>query len=232
MRNEDFLAKNFAEIDARITQAAQKANRSPSEITLIWVSKRKEAAMVQAAAQAGAIHFGENRIQEAIDKFTTPPEGTLLHIIGPVQKNKMRKAVAVGDWIHTLSSLEDLDRLNRICIEEQKTINVLIQVNTSEEESKSGVPHQKAESFLNSLPIHSNLLYCGLMTIGKNSGIPEDSRSEFKFLRTLRDTFNNRDERFRFFTELSMGMTNDMHIAIEEGATMIRIGTALFGARD
>ncbi|MGL1933705.1 MAG: YggS family pyridoxal phosphate-dependent enzyme [Fibrobacterales bacterium] len=232
MRNEDILTKNFTEIDARITRAAQNADRSPSEITLIWVSKRKGVDMVTAAAQAGAIHFGENRIQEAIDKFTTPPEGSILHIIGPVQKNKMRKAVSVGKWIHTLSSLEDLERLNNICIEENTQMNVLIQINTSEEESKSGVPHEKAESFLNSLPIHSNLLYCGLMTIGKNSGIPEDSRSEFKFLRTLRDTFNNRDERFRSFTELSMGMTDDMHIAIEEGATMIRIGTALFGARD
>ncbi len=228
----EILRENYAEISDKIDQSCTNSNRKREDVRLIWVSKRKGIEMVHAAAELGAIDFGENRIQEAIEKFSEPIPNASLHIIGPIQKNKMRKAVAVAEWIHTLSSLEDLDRLNRICEEEGKIMKVLFQINTSEETTKCGIHHQDAESFLKSIPVHPNLLYCGLMTIGKNTGNPEDSREEFQFLTRLRNTFKNSDERFTHFTELSMGMTQDMDIAIAEGATMIRIGTALFGTRD
>lgn len=225
------LIVNRDQVLARIGAACAACGRSPSEVTLVWVSKTRPIEDVEEAVAAGAIDFGENRVQEALDKFSKVRPGIRCHIIGPVQSNKLRKAVTVAQSIDSVSSLDMVGRLQQLAQEEDRQIGVLFQVNTSGEDTKSGLSMQNAASFLESLPQCSHLLYQGLMTIGKNTGNPEDSRAGFAWLRHLRDRFAGRDSRFSRFTELSMGMTDDLEVAIAEGATQVRIGTALFGHR-
>jgi len=226
------LKNNEKAILNRIKVACDHSNRAVDSVKLIWVSKTKPIEDVDAAYALGAKDFGENKVQESIEKFSVRRPGADLHLIGPLQSNKMRKIAQIAQWIHTMTSVKSLDKLDRICAEENVKLRVLIQINTSKETTKSGVAMEEAEEFLEKLPNYANLLYCGLMTIGINTGVAEDSRECFSFLRNLKEKFYNKDERFNKFTELSMGMTGDLEIAVEEGATMVRIGTALFGARN
>jgi pyridoxal phosphate enzyme (YggS family) len=186
---------------------------------------------VEEAIALGAREFGENRVQEALEKFLPQREGIACRIIGPVQKNKLRKAVQVAQAIDSVADLESVLKLEALCEEANKNLEILFQVNTSEESTKSGLSMQGAFDFLNALPEPKRLIYKGLMTIGKNTGNPEDSRVCFAFLRGLRVRIFNSKAKFANFTELSMGMTGDLEVAIAEGSTMVRIGTALFGER-
>ena len=215
----------------RIVNACEKSGRNPTDVHLVWVSKTHGVDAVEKAIAAGATQFGENRVQEALEKFLPPREGIELRIIGPVQKNKLRKAAQVAQAIDSIADLESVQKLEMICEELNKNLEVLFQINTSEEETKSGLSMQSAFEFLNNLPEPKRLTYKGLMTIGKNTGSPEDSRICFAFLKKLRDKIYNTAPKFANFTELSMGMTDDLEVAVEEGSTMVRVGTALFGAR-
>ncbi len=226
------LRQRAQEVQKRIDEACHRAGRSPDEVQLIWVSKTHPIESVEAAIQAGARHFGENRVQELEEKFSQPRSGVTRHLIGPVQSNKLRKAIAHADLIHTISSLKQIERCEQLAQEFDRRISLLFQVNTSREESKSGLSLEELEPFLQSLPETSRLLYSGLMTIGPNTGNPEDARSGFRTLREIRDLWKGRDSRFDNFTQLSFGMSDDLEVAVEEGATWVRIGTALFGARE
>lgn len=223
-------------IEERILNACALSNRARASVRLIWVSKFHSKALVENAISLGAQDFGENRVQEAEQKFSTPlftPDlkPVQCHIIGPVQSNKLKKAAKVASSIHSIANLSSVEKLERLCAEMNKTLDILFQVNAGKEETKSGLEISSAKSFLENLPECPHLRYRGLMTIGKNTDDPEDSRECFSFLKNLRDQFFKLDNRFQEFSELSMGMTNDLEVAIEEGATMIRIGTALFGER-
>jgi len=215
----------------RIAKACELAGRNPANVRLIWVSKMQDVSAVEAAIALGAADFGENRVQEALEKFLPQRPGISCRIIGPVQKNKLRKAVQVAQAIDSVADLESVQKLEALCEETDKNLEVLFQVNASEEASKSGLSMPEAFDFLNGLPEPKRLVYKGLMTIGKNTGNPEDSRVCFAFLRELRDWIFNSQPKFANFSELSMGMTDDLEVAIAEGATMVRIGTALFGQR-
>lgn len=219
-------------LETRIAAACKKCGRPRESVLLVWVSKFHPKASVENALALGAKDFGENRVQEAVEKFTEKRPGVRCHVIGPVQSNKLKKAALVADCIHSIESVEAVEKLERICSESGKRLDVLFEVNTSDEASKSGVSMENAEQFLLSLPETEFVRYRGLMTIGKNTGLAEDSRKGFAFLRNLRDRTRARGGKFDDFTELSMGMTGDLEVAIEEGATMIRVGTALFGERD
>ena len=218
-------------LEARIADACKQSNRPRESVLLVWVSKFHPLEAVENALQLGATDFGENRVQEAVEKFSVKRPGVRCHVIGPVQSNKLRHAATVADCIHSVADVKSVLKLERICGELDKTLDILFQVNTSEEDTKSGVSMAEAEQFLLSLPEAPHLHYRGLMTIGKNTGVAEDSREGFAFLRHLRDKMLARGGVFKNFTELSMGMTGDLEVAIEEGATMIRVGTALFGER-
>lgn len=242
------IQDNYTHLANRIDEACDKFKRESGSVKLIWVSKTKPMEAVKAATEVGLeaglelIDFGENKVQECVDKFSTPHPQRELHLIGPLQSNKIRKALQTANWIHTVASAKHLAAIERIAGEldllapDSRTggspIKVLFQVNTSGETSKSGLAPVEMNSFLEQLPVSDNLLYSGLMTIGPNSGVPEDGRAGFKQLREIRDSWLGRDERFTHFSELSMGMTGDLEVAIEEGSTMIRVGTALFGARE
>jgi len=226
------LNQNKQIILNRIAKACDACGRDPSEVRLVWVSKTHPSSAVEEAIALGAREFGENRVQEALEKFLPQREGVICRIIGPVQKNKLKKAVQVAQAIDSLADLESVLKLEALCEEANKNLDVLFQVNASEETTKSGLSMQEAFDFLSSLPEPKRLVYKGLMTIGKNTGNPEDSRSCFAFLRNLKEKIFNSQPKFANFTELSMGMTLDLEVAIAEGATMVRVGTALFGERE
>jgi PLP dependent protein len=236
------IEANYRELEKQIQAACASCQRQRESLKLIWVSKTQPMEAVVAATQVGTesgmtqVDFGENKVQECVDKFSVPHPQRSLHLIGPLQSNKIRKALASADWIHTVASAKHLAAIERITqeeglIEAGRQIRILFQVNTSGEASKSGLAPEEVDSFLEQLPPSNNLLYSGLMTIGPGSGNPEDGRRGFQQLREKREDWFCRDERFTQFTELSMGMTGDLQVAIEEGSTMIRVGTALFGAR-
>lgn len=218
-------------LNARIETACKRCGRELRDIKLIWVSKFQSVEAVENAILLKAKDFGENRVQEAVEKLSPLRPGIRCHIIGPIQKNKLRKAAWVADVVHTVADTETLLKLETICAEMNKNLEVLFQINTSEENSKSGISMKVAEGFFENLPETPHLFYRGLMTIGKNTGNPEDSRLGFAFLREIQKKLRSRGGVFSEFSELSMGMTDDLEVAIEEGATMLRVGTALFGSR-
>ena len=252
----DEMHEHLAALEARISEACKIAGRSRESVKLVWVSKFHPAEAVENAISLGATDFGENRVQEAELKFSEPrmaKDGSRVrcHVIGPVQSNKLKKAAIVADCIHSIASIEAVEKLERVCAAlpgengAGKVLDILFQVNAGEEETKSGLDVHEAEAFLNQLAEKAgaatgdgksenfpHLRFRGLMTIGKNTGVAEDSRECFAFLRGLRDKFLARGGAFARFDQLSMGMTGDLEVAIEEGSTMIRVGTALFGERD
>ena len=245
----DEMREHLAALEARIGEACKIAGRSRESVKLVWVSKFHPAEAVENAIALGATDFGENRVQEAELKFSEPrtaKDGSRVrcHVIGPVQSNKLKKAALVADCIHSIANIEAVLKLEKVCAEHEKVLDILFQVNAGEEETKSGLDVHEAEAFLEDLEKRAgaavdgksenfpHLRFRGLMTIGKNTGVPEDSRECFAFLRGLRDKFLAKGGAFAKFDQLSMGMTLDLEVAIEEGSTMIRVGTALFGERD
>ena len=242
------MREHLAALEARISDACKIAGRSRDSVKLVWVSKFHPAEAVENAIALGATDFGENRVQEAELKFSEPrmaKDGSRVrcHVIGPVQSNKLKKAAIVADCIHSIASIDAVEKLEKVCAAlpgesgSGKTLDILFQVNAGEEETKSGLDVHEAEAFLNGLAARGettfpHLRFRGLMTIGKNTGFAEDSRECFAFLRSLQQKFLAKGGVFDRFDQLSMGMTGDLEVAIEEGSTMIRVGTALFGERD
>lgn len=243
------MREHLAALEARISEACKVAGRSRESVKLVWVSKFHPAEAVENAISLGATDFGENRVQEAELKFSEPriaKDGNRVrcHVIGPVQSNKLKKAAIVADCIHSIASIEAVEKLEKVCAAQNKVLDILFQVNAGEEETKSGLDVHEAEAFLNGLAEKAgaasdgksenfpHLRFRGLMTIGKNTGVAEDSRECFAFLRNLQQKFLAKGGVFANFDQLSMGMTGDLEVAIEEGSTMIRVGTALFGERD
>lgn len=246
------MRSHLAALEARISEACKIAGRSRESVKLVWVSKFHPAEAVEKAISLGATDFGENRVQEAELKFSSPRtalDGSRVrcHVIGPVQSNKLKKAAIVADCIHSIASIEAVEKLEKVCAalpgengadaSQGKILDILFQINAGEEETKSGLDVHEAAAFLESLAARGetafpHLRFRGLMTIGKNTGVAEDSRECFAFLRNLQQKFLAKGGVFANFDQLSMGMTGDLEVAIEEGSTMIRVGTALFGERD
>lgn len=237
------IAEHLARIQARISAAAREAARAPEQITLIGVSKTHPPELVRAALAAGLDHFGENRIQEAEAKLAALADvraQSTWHLIGHLQSNKARKAAALFDMVHSLDSLELARTLDRHAGAQGRRLAALLQVNVSGEASKEGFDlagweqrPERLEAFCAALePLLGlgHLEVRGLMTIAPLSDDPRAAAATFRSTRRLRDTLARRFPRARW-DELSMGMTDDFEAAIAEGATMVRIGRAIFGAR-
>ena len=223
---QNLLRENLAEIRTRIEQAAQRSGRDANEIKLIAVSKTHPAEVLRETIAAGACVFGENKVQEAERKISgigrTKAEW---HLIGHLQTNKARKAVKLFDVIHTLDSVELAERLERICIEEERPeLSVLVQVDLGGEATKNGIKENDLPELAGFLRTCVRLKFDGLMTIPPFFEDAEKVRPFFKRLREMRDEITPNGE-------LSMGMSHDFEVAIEEGATLVRVGTAIFGAR-
>ena len=227
------LSERFADIHDRIAIAAAKANRSPNEVRLIAISKTHPAQMIKAAIELGQTEFGENRVQEAEPKISElGREAATWHLVGHLQANKSRRAVKLFDVIHSLDSAELARRLDRLCYEERRSeLKVLIQVDLGHEPTKSGVYEDELAAVVAEIKQCPRLSLIGLMTLPPFFEEVEAVRPFFQKLRKIRDDLVARSAFADNVGQLSMGMTHDFEIAIEEGATMVRIGTALFGAR-
>ena len=224
------LEQNLRIVRRDIENACLSSGRDPSEVLLVAVSKTFPSGIVQEVADCGQIDFGENRIQEARDKIPLVDRSDLRwHLIGHLQSNKVRQAVELFDVIQTVDSSRLAHRLNRVCKELGKMMPVLIEVNIAEERQKAGLPPEEVASVLGELEEMTNLDPRGLMAIPPFSQDPEATRPYFRRLASLRDQLNR--ERAKPLVELSMGMSADYRAAIEEGATIIRVGTAIFGER-
>lgn len=221
------LAENLAGVGRQIAQAARKAGRKTDEIKLVAVSKTHPPETIKKAIEAGAQVFGENKVQEAEGKILEiGRENAEWHLIGHLQSNKARKAVKLFDVIHTLDSIELAERLNRICFEEKReNLRILVQVDLALEETKSGVPEKDLPALIEFLRGCEHLKFEGFMILPPFFEDAERARPFFRRLREIRDTHLPEGE-------LSMGMSHDFAVAIEEGATLVRVGTAIFGARE
>ncbi len=213
------VAAAVLEVRGRIEAAARRAGRDASSVTLVAVSKTRPIEDLLAAFEAGVRDFGENRVQEAEAKFPLLPQGCTRHLIGPVQSNKATRAVRVSDVLHTVDREDLARRLDRAAASEGRRLPVFLEVNTGGEETKAGVPPVEVgplASLVRSLP---GLELRGLMAIPP----PGLTRPHFVLLRTLARSLG--------LAELSMGMSDDFEAAVEEGATLVRVGSAIFGAR-
>ncbi len=224
------IKNNLDRVYDRISGAAERAGREASSIHLIAVSKTKPLSMIQEALRAGVTDFGENRVQEALGKIS-PDDGARWHLIGPLQRNKARFAAQAFDMIHSVDRLSLGQELDRRLQQAGRIMPVLIQVNTSSEETKAGVAPDRTLDLAGDLSALSGLSIRGLMTIPAFNPDPEQARPAFQLLRETRDRIAAAGISGVDMDVLSMGMSHDFEVAIEEGADMIRVGTAIFGAR-
>lgn len=238
------IAENAAEVQTRIAEAAKRAGRDPAAVRLVAVTKTHGLDVIQAACEAGLRHFGENRVYEAEEKIHaargTLPGDVVWHMIGPIQSRKARDAAPLFEWVHSIDRLKIANRLSA-AVGGRAPIRALVEVNLSGEESKhgfdlSGWPRsdEPLDAFLTAVEAMlalPGLDFQGLMMLAPFTDEPETVRPVFRRLRTLRDTLR---ERFpgRPWPHLSMGMSGDYEVAVEEGATMVRVGTAIFGPRE
>jgi PLP dependent protein len=229
------IASNLERLHNHIADACARAHRSPEAVALMAVSKIHPATAILEAFAAGQRLFGENRVQEFASKslalstlYTLPSTLCSFHLIGPLQNNKTSKAAEIFDAVDTIDSLKTAERLNAAAQSLNKTLPVLIEVKLSHEESKHGLAPGDLPTLLAALqPLH-HIEVRGLMTVPPFDEDPQTARPYFQHLRRLRDEHRNT---YPALTELSMGMSNDFAVAIEEGSTTVRIGTAIFGKR-
>jgi hypothetical protein len=223
------IAENLAQVQQRITAACNRAGRSHEEVQLVAVGKKFTSEVIREAADCGLTLFGENRVQEAKAKIPDCPGHLRWHFIGNLQTNKCRDAIMLFDMLHAVDSLPLAEELNKRCNHAAKVMPVLLEVNVSGEGSKHGFTPQSAVESVEAFPNFPQLELHGLMTMAPFSRQPENSRPYFQKLREVKSTCE--DKLGAPLPELSMGMSGDFEVAIEEGATLIRIGTTLFGAR-
>jgi len=225
------VAENVKNVKTRIEKAALRVGRKPESVTLIAVTKTVGTARIQEALSAGIRHFGENRIQEAKDKIPGIGRAAQWHLIGHLQTNKARQAVALFDRIHSVDSLRVAEALQREAEKKKKRLPVLIQVNIAGEERKSGVEAEGVLDLIQAISKMENLLVEGLMTIPPYDENPEETRPVYKRLREVWGEVKAIKLPRVNMQHLSMGMSHDFETAVEEGATLVRVGTAIFGER-
>jgi PLP dependent protein len=229
------ISNNIKEIRSRIDSAARRAGRDPSSITLMAVSKTFPADSIREAYAAGLRVFGENRVQEFAGKIDAPRDlpGAEFHLIGHLQSNKAGKAAELFDAVDSVDSLRLAERLNAAARSLNKQLPVLIEINIGGETAKSGIApdSDELEQILTVAPTWDHLAVRGLMTVPPYTEDPEGSRPYFRRLRDLRDKIAARQLPQIKMDVLSMGMSHDFEVAIEEGSTCVRVGTAIFGRR-
>jgi pyridoxal phosphate enzyme (YggS family) len=226
------VPQRLAQIRERMADAAGRAGRSPDAVRLIAVSKTHPIEAVRAAAEAGQRDFGENKVQEALQKIAQSTDTRLKwHLIGHLQSNKARKAAAAAHAIHAIDSIDLLKRIDQAASEAGRTVEVLIQVDLALEDTKFGAPVSEVGAIARAAADCRAATLAGLMLLPPLADNPEDARPWFARLRALRDQLLASGVPAGRLRELSMGMSHDFEVAIEEGATMVRVGTAIFGER-
>jgi len=226
---EQRISDNLEEVRARIAAACERAGRPLDSVRLLAVSKTVGPEFVRAAAACGQSCFGENRVQEAAAKIQECSERLQWHLIGHLQSNKAAQAARLFDWVHSVDSIKLLEALDRHAADAGRTLQVLIQVSVSGERAKSGLAPEAVPELLQRANTLHHVEIRGLMTLPPLSEDLEKTRPFFRRLRELRDEWA--ESLGIELPELSMGMTHDLAVAIEEGATFVRVGTGIFGAR-
>lgn len=225
------IGSNISLIRQRIEAACARSKRDPQSVRLMAVSKTVEPQRIRQALEAGITLLGENYVQEAREKIPTIGQAAEWHMIGHLQTNKVKYVVHLFDWIHSVDRLELAKELDKRAGQNNRKLNILIEVNVSGEESKNGAEASQVVELVRQVSVFPNLIVRGLMTMPPYSDDPENSRPYFRALCKLRDEISAAAIPNIRMDDLSMGMTDDFEVAIEEGATIIRVGRAIFGAR-
>lgn len=225
------IKDNINEVRNNIKLACERVGRDFNEVTLISVTKTKPVADLVEAYDAGERQFGENKVQEIMDKYDQLPNDVIWHMIGHLQRNKVKYIVDKVALIHSVDSYRLAEAISQEAIKKDCQVNILIEVNVAEEESKFGITTDETISLVKNISMLPNIHIKGLMTIAPYVENPEDNRNVFKALKKLSVDIDNQNIDNTSMDVLSMGMTNDYMVAVEEGATMVRVGTGIFGAR-
>lgn len=225
------LKQNLEDVEKRITLACQRANRSREEVTLVAVSKTKPLEMVEEVLELGILEFGENKVQEMVDKYERIKSPVHWHLIGHLQTNKVKYIVDKTVLIHSVDSLKLANQIQKEAEKRNCIVDILVEVNIANEETKFGVSKEETLPLIEEIAKLPNIHVCGLMTSAPFVEDPEDNRVYFRELHQLFVDISSKNIDNIDMKILSMGMTNDFEVAIEEGSTMVRIGTAIFGAR-
>lgn len=225
------IIENWKRVQKRVETAAIRAGRDPSEIKIIAVGKTKPAAILREAVQAGVTILGENRIQEAWQKYQELGKIAAWHLVGHLQTNKVKRALQIFDVIHSVDSVYLAAEINRRCDQLDRTVEILIEVKTSDEPTKFGIDPEQTPELVAKISTFPNLKLIGLMTLGKWTTNEKEVRNCFQLLVRTKEKVKTSNVSDINLEHLSMGMSGDFEWAIEEGATMVRIGTAIFGTR-
>lgn len=227
------IQENITAVQKRLQQAASDAGRNPAEIQLLAVSKTRNIAQISQAITSGIFCFGENYLQEAMDKIDQLDDSRLdWHFIGPLQSNKTRQAAENFAWVHTVDRVKIAQRLSAQRPDDMPALNICLQINIDNEESKSGFNQDQAVEVAATIAQLPKLKLRGLMAIPKPRTVYKEQRQAFAQLRVLMEQINSTLDNCHKLDTLSMGMSADLEAAVAEGATLVRVGTDIFGARN
>lgn len=225
------IAENIRDVEAKIEAACKASGRNRDEVRLIAVSKTKPLPMLQEAYAAGCRDFGENTVQEIMDKYDRMPGDVRWHMIGHLQRNKVKYIVDKVCMIHSVDSLRLAEEISREAVKKGVVVSILVEVNVAGEESKFGIDTQGAQMLVQEIAKLPGIAVKGLMTIAPNVQNPEDNREVFRKLKQIAVDIKQKNIDNVCMDELSMGMTGDYEVAAAEGATYVRVGTGIFGER-
>ena len=226
------LAENLQQVNANIEKACAAVGRAPSEITLVAVSKTKPVSMLQEAYDAGARVFGENKVQEIMDKYDQLPSDIQWHMIGHLQRNKVKYIIDKVAMIHSVDSLRLAQTIEQEAAKKELVMPILLEVNVAEEDTKFGLKVEEVLPLLEQISSFSHIQVKGLMTIAPFVENPEENREVFRTLKKLSVDISAKNINNVNMSVLSMGMTGDYQVAVQEGSTMVRVGTGIFGERN
>lgn len=225
------IAMNYEEVKRRMVAACERVGRDPEEVTLIAVSKTKPVSMLMEAYETGARNFGENKVQEITEKFPQMPEDAMFHMIGHLQTNKVAQVIEKTVLIHSVDSVHLAEKIEKEAAKRNMVKDILLEVNVAEEDSKFGLKMEEVIPTLETIKTFPHVCVKGLMTIAPFVEDAEENRKYFKELYQLYVDIKTKNIDNGTMSVLSMGMTGDYEVAVEEGATMIRVGTGIFGSR-
>ena len=226
------VAENYRHVLKKVEEACARSGRDPKDVTLIAVSKTKPIEMIEEAMEAGARVFGENKVQELCDKYEQLPKDLHWHLIGHLQRNKVKYIVDKAELIHSVDSLKLAEEISKEALKKNVEVNILIEVNVAEEESKFGVSVEETPVLVEEIAKLPGIHIQWLMTIAPYTTDPEENRPVFRTLKKLAVDIKKKNIDNVCMDVLSMGMTGDYQVAVEEGATLVRVGTGIFGERN
>lgn len=226
------ILENIKQVEENIIKSCEKVGRDPKEVTLIAVSKTKPYTAIEEALPSGVLDYGENKVQELTEKYEILPKDIRWHMIGHLQRNKVKYLVGKVELIHSVDSLRLANQIETEFAKKNEIANILIEVNMANEESKFGITSETTEQLVREISKLEHVRIKGLMTIAPYTDNPETNREYFRNMKKLSVDINEKNIDNVSMNVLSMGMTGDYQVAIEEGATMVRVGTGIFGERN